>query len=199
MFGGRKPTAPGSPGHQTQPVPMGGTPSATPSNPSQPSRPQAVGFETALGIHTSLKGELHSQANVRIDGSFEGSIDVDGNVLIGETARITADIHAHNITIGGAVRGDVVGQKIQILRTGRVWGDLNATSIVTEEGAFIDGKVSMGSHPAAKGLDSREDQQALPAPEISLMRPTAEDAASGEPVEVEMVDDHASAADSFSA
>jgi len=194
MFGGRKPPVPGSPAHQTQSAPTVSAPSPTPGSPSQPPRPaQAVGFETALGIHTTLKGDLRSQANVRIDGSFEGSINVDGNVLIGETAHITADIHAHNVTIAGAVRGNVIGHKIQLQRTGRVWGDLNAASIVTEEGAFIDGKITMNSHPAAKGLDARDDQQALPAPELSLVRPTAEDAVSGEPVEVELMDDRSSA------
>ena len=194
MFGGRKPSVPGSTAHQTQAVPAIGTSTApSASSPSQPARPiQAVGFETAIGIHTSLKGELHSHANIRIDGTFEGSIEVEGNVLVGETAQITADIHGHNVTIAGAVHGDVVGQKVQLLRTGRVWGDLNASSIITEEGAFIDGKITMHTHPAAKGLDGHDEQAALPAPEISLVHPLAEDVTSGEPVEVEMMDEQAS-------
>jgi cytoskeletal protein CcmA (bactofilin family) len=142
-----------------------------------------------LGPHTSLRGDLKSEANVRIDGTFDGSIDLEGNIMVGETAHISANIHAFNLAIAGSVRGDLTGQKIQVTRTGRVWGDLNAASIVTEEGAFIDGKITMTGHPASKGFDSQE-ARALPAPSSTPLRPAAEDALSGEPVEVELLDDH---------
>jgi cytoskeletal protein CcmA (bactofilin family) len=148
---------------------------------------QPVGFETVLGANSTLKGEFQSKANVRLDGVFEGTLDIEGNVLVGETARITADIHAKNISIAGAVRGNVSGNKIQLLRTGRVWGDINATAITTEEGAFIDGKIAMIGHPA--GIQGFEPAGSLPAPELSVLQPTAEDAESGEPVEAELVDD----------
>ncbi len=149
FFGGRRQQAPQKP---TPPEPVAQTPTAA---------RQPVGFETVLGASTSLKGELHSQGNVRLDGIFEGTMELDGNVLVGETAKITADINARNISIAGAVRGNVNGNKIQILRTGRVWGDINAKAITTEEGAFIDGKITMVSHEAA--LQDIE-MPSLPAP-----------------------------------
>ncbi|MBN1679334.1 MAG: polymer-forming cytoskeletal protein [Anaerolineae bacterium] len=122
--------------------------------PAPPPLPRSpVGFETVLGASTTLQGDLKSQANVRLDGTFEGTLAIDGNVLVGETAKITADIHAKNVSIAGAVRGNVSGKKVQLLRTGRVWGDITATSISTEEGAFIDGKITMITHAAAQGFD----------------------------------------------
>ncbi len=148
FFGGRR-QQPESPS-QTQP-----TPAASP--PRQP-----IGFETVLGASTTLRGDLRSQGNVRLDGIFEGTLAIDGNVLVGETARISADVNARNISIAGAVRGNVNGNKVQILRTGRVWGDINARAITTEEGAFIDGKITMISHEAA--VQSFEPPS-LPAPE----------------------------------
>jgi cytoskeletal protein CcmA (bactofilin family) len=180
MFGGRKPPQP-TPGG---PAPTSTTPPQPPT--ATPTHRTPVGFETVIGAHTSLKGEIQSQANVRIDGMFDGAIDVQGNMMIGETARINADIHTNNITISGAIHGNVFGNKVQLTRTARVWGDINAASITTEEGAYIDGKITMAGHPAAKGLD----QPALSAPEVSILRPSAEDATSGEPVEVEMLDEH---------
>lgn len=112
-----------------------------------------VGFETVLGEHATLKGDLHSRGNTRLDGTFEGTLEIDGNVLVGETAKITADIHAKNVSIAGAVRGNVSGKKVQLLRTARVWGDINAAAISTEEGAFIEGKITMVSHSAAQTSD----------------------------------------------
>jgi cytoskeletal protein CcmA (bactofilin family) len=113
----------------------------------------STGFETILGSSATLKGDLKSQGNVRLDGTFEGTLEIDGNVLVGETAKITADIHAKNVSIAGAVRGNVSGKKVQLLRTARVWGDIGATAISTEEGAFIEGKITMISHDAAQGFD----------------------------------------------
>ncbi len=181
MFGNRKPTP--TTGTQSMP-PI--APSVPAPSSGQPPRPAPVGFETVIGANTALKGELKSEANVRIDGTFDGSIDVSGNVMIGETAHITADIRAYNLSIAGAVHGNVIGHRIQIQRTGRIWGDLSAASIVTEDGAFLEGKITMNGHPAAKG----SEQQALLASESNLLSPSAEDAASGEPVEVELLDDH---------
>ena len=109
---------------------------------------QPIGFETVLGANSTLEGTLISHANVRLDGTFTGKLEINGNVLIGETAKITADVNAKNISIAGAVRGNVVGKKVQILRTGRVWGDITAAALATEEGAFLDGKISMVSHEA---------------------------------------------------
>ncbi|MAS35746.1 MAG: hypothetical protein CL610_17180 [Anaerolineaceae bacterium] len=116
--------------------------------PAAPAQP--VGFETVLGANCTLEGTLRSRANVRLDGTFTGTLEIDGNVLVGETARITADINAKNISIAGAVRGNVNGKKVQLLRSGRVWGDIHATALTTEEGAFIDGKITMVGHEASE-------------------------------------------------
>ena len=80
---------------------------------------------------------------------FNGTLEITGNVLVGETAKIEADLHAQNISIAGMVRGNVSGNKVQLLRTARVWGDITAAILTTEEGAFIDGKISMPEVPPA--------------------------------------------------
>ncbi len=67
-----------------------------PQLPNQPPR-RPVGFETVLGANSVLTGSLESKANVRLDGSFEGSLEIDGNVLVGETGKIIADINAPNL------------------------------------------------------------------------------------------------------
>ena len=145
---------------ETEEKPTAPRPKAAPP----PAPRQPVGFETVLGVNATLSGDLHSQGNIRLDGVFEGALEIDGNVLVGETAKITADINARNISIGGAVRGNVNGNKVQILRTGRVWGDINAAAITTEEGAFIDGKITMITHEAAiQGFEP----PALPEPAVS--------------------------------
>lgn len=143
LFGSRRqpdPEPPVQPERERIPTPT--------QQPVQNIPQQPIGFETVLGANSTLEGTLVSHANVRLDGAFTGKLEINGNVLIGETAKITADVNAKNISIAGAVRGNVTGKKVQILRTGRVWGDITATALATEEGAFLDGKISMVSHEA---------------------------------------------------
>jgi len=156
FFGGRK----------SQPAPSATEFPQAPASPL-PSTRQTAGFDTVLGPDATLKGDLKSLGNVRLDGTFEGTLEIDGNVLIGETAKITADVHAKNVSIAGAVRGNVSGKKVQLLRTARVWGDISATAISTEEGAFIDGKIAMITHDAGQSVDL----SALPLPDLPISEP----------------------------
>lgn len=117
-----------------------------------------VGFDTVIGSNTQFEGDFASSGNVRMDGRFSGSLEISGNILVGESADIRADINARNISIAGTVRGNVTGNKVQLLRTGRIWGDISASALTTEEGAFIDGKITMVGHSATRPL--REDELA---------------------------------------
>lgn len=138
FFGNRRQVEPSAP------------PAVEPVSVSKPALPQpAIGFDSVLGPNSVLEGTLQSNANVRLDGTFSGTLEINGNILVGETAKIKADINARNISVAGAVRGNITGKKVQVLRTGRVWGDIRATALTTEEGAFIDGKITMIGHESS--------------------------------------------------
>ncbi|GAB4529789.1 MAG: hypothetical protein OHK0046_49930 [Anaerolineae bacterium] len=102
-------------------------------------------FETVLGPSTVIQGSLACSGNIRLDGRFKGTLKIEGNVLVGETAHIQADLNAHNISVAGEVEGNLSGKKIQLLRTARVTGDIQAEALTMAEGAVIEGKVSMTS------------------------------------------------------
>ena len=148
---------------EPEPEPEAREPESRPVPPPATIRQQPIGFETVMGPSTRLEGELISEGNIRLDGIFTGTLKISGNVLVGETAKINADINARNVSIAGAVRGNVSGNRVQILRTGRVWGDIRATALTTEEGAFIDGKISMTSHEAAQAVASESEAGSLAA------------------------------------
>ena len=169
MFGSRKTQSTSSTGNVTPPDREMSEPRTPPAlSDGKPAR-QPIGFETIIGANCTFKGELGSTANVRIDGTVEGAVNVEGNIMVGESARISADVHGRNISIAGAIRGNVTGQKIQLLQTGRVWGDIHATALTTEEGAFIDGKIAMVGHPAVgESRDSKPDPVLAPPAETLL-------------------------------
>jgi cytoskeletal protein CcmA (bactofilin family) len=143
-------------GNRRQAEPPAESTSHKPELPNHSVAPQpSVGFETVFGANSTLEGTLRSSANIRLDGTFTGTLEITGNVLVGETAKINADINARNISIAGAVRGNISGRKVQLLRTGRIWGDIHAMALTTEEGAFIDGKITM----SPRDMPDRPDEQ----------------------------------------
>jgi len=100
-------------------------------------------IETIIGPNAHLRGEIQSDGGVRVDGIFEGTIDITGNLVIGDGAKIIADINATNISIAGAVKGNIGGNRVEILETGRVWGNLTINSLLLNEGAYLRGQTTM--------------------------------------------------------
>ena len=100
-------------------------------------------IETIVGPNAHFRGDIQSDGGVRVEGIFEGNIDITGNLVIGEGAKLIAEINANNISISGAVKGNISGNRVEILETGRVWGDLTINSLLLNEGAYLRGQTTM--------------------------------------------------------
>ena len=102
-----------------------------------------VEIETVVGANTSMKGDVRSSGGVRIEGDFEGTIEIAGNLVIGESSKVVAQISAHNVQIQGAVQGDVTARRLEILDTGKLWGNIQVDSFVLDDGGFFRGQSKM--------------------------------------------------------
>jgi len=102
-------------------------------------------IETVLGPNTTYQGILRSDGNIRIDGVYEeGRIETDGNVIIGPSGKVLADIVANSIQVWGAVRGHITARgRLEILSSGQVWGDVRVASLLIDEGGVFQGRVVM--------------------------------------------------------
>lgn len=99
---------------------------------------------SVLGPGINWTGNLGGKGGIRIEGTFEGEIAIRGLVVIGETGRLTCNsLKANNVIVAGAVKGNILAEKLEIRSTGRVWGDVVTTAFSTEEGAFLRGQVRM--------------------------------------------------------
>ena len=65
-------------------------------------------------------------------------------MVIGETGRVNCEVlRANTVIVAGAVRGNILSEKLEIRSTGRVWGDVTTVAFATEEGAFLRGQVTL--------------------------------------------------------
>jgi cytoskeletal protein CcmA (bactofilin family) len=104
-------------------------------------------FETLLGKTIDVKGTVSSKGSLRIEGIAQGNILSEGDVAIGEGAKVTADIEAENVTVAGEVTGNVKCRgRLEVLVKGKINGDISARSLVVSEGALLNGKLVMGDN-----------------------------------------------------
>jgi cytoskeletal protein CcmA (bactofilin family) len=96
-----------------------------------------------IGKSLRIEGRIVSEENLTIDGRVEGTIEVgDHSLNIGPGAAVKADLIAKTVTISGAVTGNVTAsEKVLLLPTGSVDGDITTPRLVMAEGAVIKGRV----------------------------------------------------------
>ena len=99
--------------------------------------------ETVVGPTTNFKGAVQNDGGLRVDGVFEGLVETGGNFIIGEEAKVMADVVAYNVSVAGSVKGNVKAKRVEILSTGCVWGNITVKSFLVDEGGFISGEIIM--------------------------------------------------------
>ena len=91
-----------------------------------------------------IKGEITGRGDLFWDGVLEGRIQItDGSFTVGRNAQVNAEIEAREIIIHGEVKGALKGERVQILSTGRVTGDMETHRIVIEDGATLRSTVQV--------------------------------------------------------
>jgi len=109
-----------------------------------------------LGSDTEFEGKLTFVGTVRVDGCFKGEILTEGTLIVGESASIESDIHASHIIISGEIRGNIAADdRIEIHAPGKVYGNIQAPTVVMDEGVVFEGHCRM---TRAGGQAAREDE-----------------------------------------
>ncbi|MFY9399706.1 MAG: polymer-forming cytoskeletal protein [Desulfomonilia bacterium] len=114
-----------------------------------------------LGNGTIFEGVLKFTGTIRIEGSFTGEVNTDGMVIIGDTARVNAQIHARTIVIHGEMRGEIdAHEKLEIKTGGKLFGNVTTSSLVIEPGVVFNGLCRMVREKSAQSGGKK-------APELS--------------------------------
>lgn len=102
--------------------------------------------EKVLDVDAAMQGSLvfKDPVNLRINGKFEGNLETKGNLTIGQTAVIMADITGDNIIVGGRVKGRITAkERLTLLPAAIVEGDIYPARLNVAEGAILEGNCSM--------------------------------------------------------
>jgi cytoskeletal protein CcmA (bactofilin family) len=117
-------------------------------------------INTLLGRGSEFEGKLTFEGTVRIDGTLKGEVFSDDVLIVGEGARVEAEIDVGEIIIQGMVVGNIRAKRsIEILTPGRVKGDLSTPSLQIDKGVIFEGRCFMEGL-ADKGMAAPVKRQA---------------------------------------
>jgi len=98
---------------------------------------------TVLGRGLRVRGRVRGEGDLRVEAQVEGDVTVSGALELGEGAEVRGAVAAETVTVSGALRGDgKVRGEVVVTATGSLRGDVEAASLVLEEGGQFHGRVS---------------------------------------------------------
>jgi cytoskeletal protein CcmA (bactofilin family) len=149
-------------------------PAHPPARPAAP--PAQIGkIASVIGPGIVIEGKIDGDGDIRIGGCVKGDVRVQGKLVIDSGAQILGIVEAAEIILGGEVEGNVLASgQVELLKTGRLIGDLKAKFLTAALGSHLRGKVEFGSDQSAvrsadgKRLSGENDAQAHAAPTAGL-------------------------------
>ena len=116
-------------------------------------------FDTLVGKDVIVKGTLKSDGDIQINGHWEVDIATTKDIVIAEHAKVKANIKAENVYVAGEIDGNIQAvEKLEILETGRVDGNVTSQALSIEPGGILKGSSSM--------KETEETEPAKPAYEV---------------------------------
>ena len=108
-----------------------------------PSNPEDT--HTILGPESTFEGKLvFNGGQVRIDGNFKGEVKTESTLIVGETARLEANLNVGTVIITGEVIGDISAKhSVGIERPGKVRGTINTPELMIQKGVIFEGSCKM--------------------------------------------------------
>jgi len=152
--------APSSTATADEPWSPGAAPAAPTSPAVVPTAPRPA--VTTIAADATWSGALRSTADVRIEGILDGEVAAEGELYVAADAKVDATVRAATMVVAGHLNGQVVCRdRLEILPSGHVSGQIQAGSIVVHEGAFIGGQLRMQGQEAGEPAADTEQPRPI--------------------------------------
>ena len=110
-----------------------------------------------IGSGTSIKGDINSDGDIRIDGNLTGNLTTKGKVVIGNTGKINGEIRCKNADISGKIEGKIyVSELMQLKASSKFLGEITTNKLAIEPGAGFTGSCKMDGNT---GMDRNEQKR----------------------------------------
>jgi cytoskeletal protein CcmA (bactofilin family) len=112
---------------------------------------------------SEMEGRYTFRGTVMLNGKFKGEINSNDTLIIGERGVIEADIQAGRVLVSGEVTGNLRAmERIELKRTARVYGDVEAPVVVLEEGGLFQGHCRMAKPSPVAEVPPTRDLTVVP-------------------------------------
>lgn len=109
---------------------------------------------------TVIQGEVHSNGDIRIDGTLKGVIHSKSKVVIGSSGNVDGNIYCDSADVLGKITGTIAVKDILYLKASAIIdGDIQTGKLIVESGATFNGGCSMGSKDSVKLNEERTVQK----------------------------------------
>jgi len=115
-------------------------------------RPASTGGElnALLGRGSEFDGKLTFEGTVRIDGTFSGEISTSDTLIVGDGAKVSAEITCGTLIVHGEITGNINATvAVELHKPARVKGDVTTPALVVERGVFFQGNSKMTEQTAS--------------------------------------------------
>ena len=128
------------------------------------SRKEAKMAEEKMSNLTSgseMEGTIKFSNAMRIDGKFDGELITDnGELTVGKTGSVKANIKVKNAVIEGRVDGNIkASDKVELKQKAHLIGDLQAKTLVIEEGVVFVGQCNV--NPEGTKIESQSYKEGI--------------------------------------
>ncbi len=115
---------------------------------------------TVIGANVKLTGALRDVNDITIHGTVDGEVSSEKNVTVGETAQVKGPVGGANVSVAGTIRGSVdASNRLEILPTGKVFGNITIKDLVIRSGAIFVGKSTMNAEESREiATDDNEEE-----------------------------------------
>ena len=129
---------------QPEPAPAPASIAPTPA-PATSARTTREVKESLIASDLTIEGKIQGTGHVRIAGQFKGDVNVEGDLTIERGAKLTGGVRAAKVTIAGELEGNIEGaQRVELLESGVLVGDLKAGSLTVAAGSRMRGQADFG-------------------------------------------------------
>ncbi len=112
------------------------------------------GGRAVIGATVKIKGEVHSEEDLTVEGQVEGTIVLKSNELVvGSSGRVHADVTAKAVKVEGELHGDVeASERVLITVNGSMRGNIQAPRVILEDGSKFKGSIDMNEAAPVKSF-----------------------------------------------